>query len=149
MYSYLYLTYEQVTAIHDYILKISWGLAWIVKEWVLQSTLDFVKNDDYYPSFAEKVAYLMYSIAMNHCFADGNKRTALTSCAQFILFNTNDKQMTSDFMKEFENMVVRVADGSLSKNTLTEYIATFLNKYEDRESVLLRVYKELHEHNLV
>jgi prophage maintenance system killer protein len=86
---------------------------------------------------------------MNHCFADGNKRTALVSCAQFILFNTDDKKISSDFIKEFENAVVWVADGSLSKNTLTEYIATFLGNYDDRASVLLKVYKELHQHNLV
>lgn len=149
MYSYLYLTYDQVKGIHDYVLKLSWWLPWIVKEGVLKSTLDFIQSDVYYPTFADKVSYLMYSIIMNHCFADGNKRTALTSCAQFILFNTDNKKISSDFITEFENVVVWVADWSLSKNTLTEYIASFLNLYDNKESILLKIYKELHEHNLI
>ncbi len=68
----------------------------------------------------------MYSIAMNHCFADGNKRTALVVAMQFILLNTNDPDLASRFMREFENIVVWVADGSLSKESLTEYVDGFL-----------------------
>jgi len=84
--------------------------------------LDFVQSDDYYPHFADKISYIIYSIAMNHCFADANKRTALVTAMQFILLNTNDSALASRFMREFENIVVWVADGSLSKQALTEYV---------------------------
>lgn len=89
---------------------------------MIESTLDFVQSDDYYLTFPDKVSYLLYSIAMNHCFADGNKRTALVVAMQFILLNTNDSDLASRFMREFENIVVWVADGSLSKQALTDYV---------------------------
>lgn len=149
MYSYLYLNADQVMDIHDYVLVLSWWLSGIAKPWLIDSTLDFVQSDDYYPSFADKVSYLLYSIAMNHCFVDGNKRTALVTAMQFILLNTNDADMASRFMREFENIIVWVADNSLSKTTLTEYVASFVSNYDDRTSVLLKVYQELHAHNLV
>jgi death on curing protein len=120
----------------------------IVKPWLIESTLDFVQSDDYYPHFADKVSYLMYSIAMNHYFADGNKRTALVAAMQFILLNTNDSDLASRFMREFENIVVWVADGSLSKQSLTEYVDGFL-WVGPAESTLLKIYQELHQHNLV
>lgn len=148
MYAYLYLTADQVIGIHDYVLELSGWMPWVVKPWLIESTLDFVQSDDYYPSFADKVSYLLYSIAMNHCFADGNKRTALVTAMQFILLNTNDSDLASRFMREFENIVVWVADGSLSKQWLTEYITWFLSTGPS-ESTLLQIYKELHNHNLV
>jgi death-on-curing protein len=148
MYSYLYLTAPQVIAIHDHVLQLSGGMSGVVKSWLIESTLDFVQSDDYYPRFADKVSYLLYSIAMNHCFADGNKRTALVVAMQFVLLNTNDADLSSRFMREFENIVVWVADGSLSKESLTEYVDGFLWVWPS-ESTLLKVYQELHQHNLV
>lgn len=108
-----------------------------------------VRSDIYYPTFADKIAYMLYGIANSHEFADGNKRTSLMSTAQFILLNTNDKAVTNQFIKEFENIVVWIADGQLTKETVTEYVESFLWKHTQTESILLKIFKELHENNLV
>lgn len=149
MYAYLYLTADQVHAIHDYILELSpWDISWIMKPWLIESTLEFIQNDDYYPTFTEKVSYLLFSISQNHSYVAANKRTALVATMQFILLNTNDSDLASRFMREFEKIVVWVAKGSVSKQWLTEYVDWFLSTGPS-ESALLQIYKELHSHNLV
>ena len=46
-----------------------------------------IQNDDYYPTFVDKITHLFYCTCEFHCFADGNKRLAITLSAQFLLFN--------------------------------------------------------------
>ncbi len=151
MYSYLYLDYKNILWIHDYVLKVSWWLMGFINKEANSLIVDMVRSDIYYPAFADKIGYMLFGIAKSHEFADGNKRTALMSTAQFILLNTNDRDVTSQFIKEFENIVVRIADKkmNISKEMVIEYVEIFLWKYDQNESVLLRIYKELHSHNLV
>lgn len=149
MASYLYLTDSQIITIHDYVLTISGWLQGVINEGYLSSVTDFVQSDIYYPEFIDKVSYLLYSIAMNHCFADANKRTALVTTTQFILLNTNDSAIASNFMRTFENIVVLVADGQISKIALTEYIQAFFGGYVDHESALLIIYKDLQSQHLI
>jgi len=40
-----------------------------------------------YPTLAEKAAVLLQSLAMNHPFIDGNKRTAWATTQMFLTFN--------------------------------------------------------------
>ena len=52
-----------------------------------KSILDFVKNDDYYPTILNKAAYLLISISTGHKFRNGNKRLALFTFAYFLHSN--------------------------------------------------------------
>lgn len=54
----------------------------------LKSILEFVKSDDYYPTFAEKAAYLFCSVANRHAFGNGNKRLAATLLRYFLADNS-------------------------------------------------------------
>ena len=40
----------------------------------LDSVLTNIQNDDYYPTFVDKLTHLFYCTCQFHCFADGNKR---------------------------------------------------------------------------
>lgn len=42
---------------------------------------------DLYPTIFEKAAALIQSLILNHPFDDGNKRTAISSCALFLFIN--------------------------------------------------------------
>lgn len=44
-------------------------------------------EDDAYPTVWEKAAALMHSLARNHAFVDGNKRTALVATLLFLSRN--------------------------------------------------------------
>lgn len=49
--------------------------------------LDFVQNDLYYPTFNEKLTYLVYGLCTGHYVEDSNKRVALTIGVWFLVQN--------------------------------------------------------------
>lgn len=53
----------------------------------LEKVLEFVRNDRYYPSFDEKCAYIISSIAGSQYFSNGNKRLSVTVLLMFLLHN--------------------------------------------------------------
>ena len=53
----------------------------------LESALEMIKNDEYYPTFEDKITHLCYSACNCHCFVDGNKRISLTLSMQFLMLN--------------------------------------------------------------
>ena len=74
-----YLTAESVIKLHEFVLNESGGRPGFKDKDSLDSTLFFVKDDNYYKTFIDKISYLIFSIACNHYFIDGNKRTAVSS----------------------------------------------------------------------
>ena len=75
-----------------------------------------VFGDDAYPSFYQKVATLLHSIARNHALIDGNKRLAWSAARLFCLMNDQDIKMKPD--KAYE-MVIGVAAGEIDLPKLT------------------------------
>ncbi|MEU2876844.1 type II toxin-antitoxin system death-on-curing family toxin [Streptomyces sp. NPDC007070] len=62
-----------------------------------------------YPDLLDKAAALLQSLAINHPFVDGNKRTAWTSCVVFLALN--DVQLRPD-IDAAERLVIAVATGA-------------------------------------
>jgi death-on-curing protein len=76
-----------------------------------------------YPTFAEKAAALMHSLARNHALVDGNKRLAWSATRVFCLLNGHDLTFSVD---EAEALVVSVASGQLDVPDLAKEIAVHL-----------------------
>lgn len=74
---------------------------------------------DLYPSIFDKAARLCYGLAKNHPFCDGNKRTALHS--MLVYLGVNDISIRYDCI-EMENVIIAVADGSMSADELAEWL---------------------------
>ncbi len=53
----------------------------------LEKVLIFVRHDAYYPTFADKAAYLICSIAGSQYFSNGNKRLSVTALLKFLVLN--------------------------------------------------------------
>ncbi len=53
----------------------------------LMKVMEFVKQDLYYPTFYEKAAYLISSIAGSQYFSNGNKRLAIATLMLFLAKN--------------------------------------------------------------
>lgn len=84
----IYPTFDQVKQVYDKTIeKSGGGLSGIRDEGGILATLEFVRNDDYYPSFTDKLSYLVYGFCHGHYFLDGNKRIALTIGVFFLLQN--------------------------------------------------------------
>jgi death-on-curing protein len=80
-------------------------------------------GEDAYPTFAEKAAALMHSIARNHALVDGNKRLAWAATRVFCLLNGRDLEFTVD---EAEALVLGVAMGDLDVPVLAVSIGEHL-----------------------
>lgn len=59
-----------------------------------------------YPNLFLKAAALMESLAQNHPFVDGNKRTAMTASALFLRQNSHRLEVTNDELVQFTFFVV-------------------------------------------
>ena len=81
----VYIDYDEALTIYGKMIDASdGGFEGVRDEGGIRATLDFVQNDLYYPTLAEKLTYLMYRFCSGHFFNDGNKRIALTLGAYFL-----------------------------------------------------------------
>ena len=84
----IYFNSIHAQKIHDDIIRISGGLEGIHNIGLIDSVLDFIQYDSYYPNFEDKLTHLVYSINKNHAFNDANKRTSIAVGAYFIKINS-------------------------------------------------------------
>lgn len=112
-----YFTYERLLAVHEKVLVVSGGLSGVKDEGLLRGPVEFIKDDHYYPTFAEKLTHLVYSLVKNHGFNDGNKRTALAAGGLLLILNGFDDFIGYYFLM-FEQVMVLVADNRLTKQQL-------------------------------
>ena len=76
------------------------------------------------------------------CFQDGNKRLAISLCAQFLLFN-GYLYCTEQFIREMENISYHVAAGHIDKELLREIIVAVLNDEMDDEVLKLKIFQAI------
>lgn len=69
-----------------------------------------IYGEDAYPSFEEKTASLIHSLARNHALKDGNKRIAWSAGRIFCLMNGRDLKME---INDAEKMILDIAKGEL------------------------------------
>ena len=74
-----YLSFEDAITLHDKMIEVMGGLQGFDSSRVgyLESALEHIKNDDFYPSFLDKLTHLVFCCVKFHPFLDGNKRTAI------------------------------------------------------------------------
>lgn len=113
-----YIDYNELLSIYyKMIEKSGGGSPGIIKDGNIRATLDFVQNDTYYPTFVEKLTYIVFSFCSGHCFSDGNKRIALTIGAAFLLRN-GYLWAAKTFMEQMEPFVYHVAASVIDKELL-------------------------------
>lgn len=136
----VYLTIEQAVAVHQKTIAVSGGGATgILNIGPLEGVLQHIQNDDYYPTIESKLTHLFFSACKFHCFMDGNKRVAITLCAQMMLFN-GYLGFTGPFIIEAENISYHVAAGTISKELLLEWFTGVLDgSLEDNEALKLKI----------
>ena len=136
--SIIYPTIEQAIEVHRKTVEISGGgTLGHLNLGRLESVLQHIQNDDYYPTFAAKLTHLFFCACMFHCFQDGNKRIAISLGAQFLILN-GYLFITGRFIREMENISYHVAAGKIDKELLSDVIASFLNE-EESEEIKLRI----------
>ena len=147
--AWIYLTLEQAVEVHRKTVQISGGGSdGHLDTGKLDSVLQNIPNDDYYPTFDAKLTHLFFCACKFHCFEDGNKRIAITLCAQMLLLNGYLRSING-FIRESENISYHVAAGNISKELLGQWIAAVLRGDEDDEALKLKILnaisRETHE----
>lgn len=109
----------------------------------LDSVLVNIQNDDYYPTFVEKLTHLFYCTCQFHCFADGNKRLAITLSAQFLLIN-GYMSVARNFFEITENISYQVAAGKINKELLQRILSAIMNNtYDSDEELKLDIFNAI------
>ena len=135
----VYLTIEQAIEIHRKTIDISGGGSHGHLELgKLESVIEHIKNDDYYPTFEDKLTHLFFCACKFHSFQDGNKRIAITLCAQMLLLN-GYLYCASQFLHEMENISYHVARSAIKKKLLGEIITAVINEDMDNESLKMKI----------
>lgn len=76
-------------------------------------------GEDAYPTILDKAAALLESLVKNHCFHNGNKRTAYLITKSFLMLNGYHLRMEREFAVEF---IVDIAKGEHSLDAISHLL---------------------------
>jgi death-on-curing protein len=138
----IYFTSNNAIKIHDKIIEISGGRVGIKDFGNIDSPLHHIQNNDYYPTFEEKLTHLIFSFNKFHAFNDGNKRTSIAMGAFFLEVNGLDI-FINKFIIEMENIAVTVADNIIDKDLLEEIITSIINEIDYSDELKLKIINAL------
>jgi len=117
-----FLTKEEVISAHYFMMKRmnDSEQAGVKDHGLLDSAVhrpqQSVFGEDAYPSLFDKAAALLESLVKNHCFHNGNKRTAYLVTKSFLLLNGYHLQMERKYAVEF---IVDIATGLHTLETIS------------------------------
>ena len=122
----IYLTLENILLLHEVSIKEFGGSRGIrdmglLESAVMQSQQSF-GGSDLYPTLWDKTSILTYALYKNHPFIDGNKRTAALAMLTFTDLNGYEISVAKG---EIHGIILKVADGTTSRETLTQWIETY------------------------
>nr|WP_299416633.1 type II toxin-antitoxin system death-on-curing family toxin [uncultured Emticicia sp.] len=139
---FIYFDSAHAVRVHDEIIINSGGSLGILNIGLLDSTLEHVQNELYYPTLENKVCHLFYSINKNHSFQDGNKRASIALSAYFLEIN-GYSNCVADFISRMEDNAVHVADNRIDKDLLFEIIQSIIYENDYSEELKLKIYNAL------
>ena len=139
-----YITIDQAVNIHEKTVKYSGGgTLGHFDLGRLESVLENIQNDDYYPTFVDKLSHLFYCTCEFHCVQEGNKRLAITLSAYFLLLN-GYMGVAKNFFEITENISYQVAAGKINKELLHRIMESIMDgTYEYNEELKLDIYNAI------
>lgn len=133
-----YFNTKYAIEIHDWIIDNSGGLHGYREIGLLDSALEHIQNDDYYPTFQEKLKHLVYAVNKFHPFNDGNKRSSLVLGAYFLELNGYN-YCVKKFVQKMEEIAVWLAEGRIKDDLLLEIVDSIINEDEFSDSLKLKI----------
>ncbi|CAM4426923.1 death-on-curing protein [Paenibacillus endophyticus] len=115
-----FLTKEEVISAHYFMMKKmnDADQAGVKDHGLLESAVHRPQQSDFgedaYPYLFDKAAALLESLVKNHCFHNGNKRTAYLVTKSFLMLNGKHLRMERKYAVEF---IVDIAKGIHSMET--------------------------------
>lgn len=142
----VYITPEQARDTHHKTIKHSGGGTLEELEFEkLVGVLNNIQNDEWYPTFVDKLTHLFFCTCQFHCFADGNKRLAITLSTLFLLLN-GYMGIAHTFISNMENISLQVAASKIDKELLHKIMeAIMTNTFDENEALKLEIYNAIKE----
>ena len=113
-----YISYDEALAVYQKTIdKSGGGFSGIRDKGGIESVLEFIQNDIYYPDFVSKLSYLVFRFCSGHFFNDGNKRIALT-LGTYFLHKNGHYWAAVQFMQRMEAIVYHIAASHIDNNLL-------------------------------
>lgn len=136
----VYITPEQARMTHEKTVQYSGGGTLEELDFgKLESVLCNIQNDEWYPTFVDKLTHLFFCTCQFHAFADGNKRLAITLSTLFLLLNGYLK-VADTFLAKTENICLNVAASKIDKELLHRILEAILDgTYDDDEVLKLEI----------
>ncbi|WNZ45220.1 type II toxin-antitoxin system death-on-curing family toxin [Leptolyngbya boryana CZ1] len=135
---FFYFDIRYAVEVHDWLIENSGGLPGNYNLGLLESALEHIQNDLYYPNFCDKLTHLVFAINKFHAFADGNKRSSIALGAYLLELNGYDF-VVKRFVSGMENIAVWVAEGKISKELLRELIESLVFEEDFSEELKLKL----------
>jgi death on curing protein len=118
---------EFVCYVHDRIIEVSGGSKGFHDENLVKSALarplQTAFEKEIYPDLLTKAAALLDSIARNHGFRDGNKRTAMAAAIIFLELNGVYVNFTNE---EYENFILYVVNQKPGLEEITFWLKSHI-----------------------
>jgi len=118
-----YLTVIDVMFLHDMFLEKFGGLPGVRDFGLLSSAVEIPKSqmfgEDLYPNIYDKASAYLFHVVSNHPFNDGNKRTGFGATLLFLKLNSARISFKGN---AFENLVVEVAQGKVTKREIAHFL---------------------------
>lgn len=130
----IFLTKEEIIAAHYFIMRRmnDSEQAGVKHHGLLESAVfrpqQSVFGEDAYPTLFGKAAALLESLVKNHCFHNGNKRTAYLVTKSFLMINGCHLRMERNYAVDF---IVDIAKGKYE----FEAIACILEEHSDEKDL--------------
>ena len=142
----VYITPEQAKATHAKTIEYSGGGTLEELDFgKLEGVLCNTQNDDWYPEFVDKLTHLFFCVCQFHCFADGNKRLAITLSTLFLLLN-GYLGIAKTFLIKMENISLNVAASKIDKELLYKIMTAIMNDtYDNDEELKLEIYNAINK----
>jgi death-on-curing protein len=138
-----YIDYDEALSVyHKTIVASGGGLQGVKDEGGIRKVLEFVRNDQYYPTFVDKLTYLVFGLCTGHYFDDSNKRVSLTIGLWFLV-NNGYYWQAYQFMQCMEAIIYHVAAGRIDKNLLRRIITCFMNNEDYSEGLKLDIIRAM------
>ena len=129
----VYITPEQARVTHAKTIEYSGGGALEELDFEkLEAVLYNIQNDDWYPTFVDKLTHLFFCTCQFHCFRDGNKRLAITLSTLFLLLN-GYLGIAQTFLAKTENISLNVAASRINKELLHKIMTAIMNDTYDAD----------------
>ena len=133
---FYYINIDEASSIHEKTVQVSGGGSLgTINTGSLDSVLDNIQNDDYYPTFEDKLTHLVYAVNRNHSFSDGNKRLSISLGIQFLNLN-GYLYCLERFIHEMENISYHLAAGLIEKDLLQRILHSMIENERDFDEEL-------------